>query len=217
MDEKLYKTLGNTKSEELIMKTECLWQLLDVGTTRKSGVVYGRVIEDIAKEFIREYLPPENIIKSGLIFNSQSQRMSPQIDGIIYSGAPLLDFTDVAVVETKQVKAIIEVKSYVNITSLFGEIDKDSRDPNTGLAYGFHKRKDFLSPEAKYVLFAFELGMDKSKEGIIQRLNDVCDSYAIALRYNTKAERANGKERYSYNFNNSLSSFIEWLRSLSSP
>ena len=112
MNQDLYKTLGDAKCEELTKKTDSLWQLLDLGATRKSGQVYGRVLEDITKEFIREYLPDGYKIKSGLVFDSTTKRMSPQIDGIIYSGAPLLDFTDVAVLETNQVKAIIEVKSY---------------------------------------------------------------------------------------------------------
>ena len=214
MQEDLYKTLGDAKCDELTKKTESLWQLLDLGTTRRSGQVYGRVLEDIAKNFIREFLPGGYMIKSGLVFDNKSKRMSPQIDGIIYSGAPLLDFTDVAVVETEQVKAIIEVKSYVNITTLFGVISEGSRDPNTGLADDFIRRRDFLSPEARYVLFAFELGMEVTETKILERLNDVCDSYAIILRYKPKAERERGKEDWSYNFNNSVSELIEWLRNL---
>ena len=77
-------------------------------------------------------------VKSGLVFNTETKEMSPQIDGIIYSGVPILEFADVVVVEKKQVKAIVEVKSYINITNLFGVLKSDkSRDPNTYLADDF--------------------------------------------------------------------------------
>lgn len=213
---KFYSTLGESKCQELIQKAESLWSFLDLSNTRKSSQVYGRVLEGIAKDFIREFLPTQFKIKSGLVFDNERNTMSPEIDGIIYEGAPLLDFTDVAVVQKKQVRAIVEVKSYINITNLFGELKSDeSRDPNTYLADDFNRRKGFVPSGAKYVLFAYELQLELDNTQVIKRLNSVCDNYAIVLRYKPKIDRETGKENWYYNLNDSVSWFIKWLRNMS--
>ncbi len=119
--EELYRTLGYAKCVELAKKTETLWQVLDLSDTRKSGQVYGTALEGIVKDFISEFLPAGFGIQSGAVFDTETKRISPQIDDIIYWGVPLLKLTDVVVVEKEQVKAILEVESWINITSTFGK------------------------------------------------------------------------------------------------
>ena len=105
MKEELYKALGEAKCEELAKKSWSLWHLLGLSEGRKSAQVRGVVQEGIARDFIREFLPQGFGLKSGLIFDADINKMSPQIDAIIYTGAPLLEFTDVVVVEKEQAKA----------------------------------------------------------------------------------------------------------------
>ena len=213
--EELYETLGYSKCVELSKKSNTLWEMLELSDTRKSTQIGGVVLEGIAKDFIREFLPMGFGIKSGLVFDTEAKKMSPQIDGIIYSGAPLLEFTDVVVVEKEQVKAIVEVKSWIDTPYLFGERSGSSRDASTGLAYDFGRRKDFLPLGAKCILFTFELHSAYPDAEVLKRLEKICDSYAIVIRREPKIERERGKENWEYNFDNSVSRLIEWLRSLS--
>ncbi len=215
MEEELYRSLGEAKCQELSKKSWSLWQMLELSETRKSTQVGGTVLEGIAKDFIREFLPLGFGIKSGLVFDTETKKMSPQIDGIIYSGVPLLGFTDVVVVGKKQVKAILEVKSWIDTTDIFGEKKGSSRNPNSGLAYAFERRRDFLPSGAKYILFTFELYSALPDVEVLKRLKEICDSYAIVIREEPKIERQKGKERWAYNFDNSVSRLIEWLRNLS--
>lgn len=85
--------------------------MLKLSETRKSSQVGGAVLEGIAKDFIREFLPAGFRLKSGLVFDAEKKKASPQCDAIIYKGVPLLDFADVVVMEKKQVKAIVEIKA----------------------------------------------------------------------------------------------------------
>ncbi len=55
--EELYESLGKAKCQELDMKNESLWQMRGLSGTRKSTQVGGTVLEGIAKDFIREFLP----------------------------------------------------------------------------------------------------------------------------------------------------------------
>jgi len=47
------------------------------------------------------------------------------------------------------------------------------------------------------------------------KCKEVCHSYAIVLRWEPKIERNRGKEPAVYNFDNSVSRLIKWLRNLS--
>ena len=102
-------------------------------------------------------------------------------------------------------KAILEIKSYVYTPTIFG----------TKLALDFKRKKEFLPSEASYILFAFELYSGKTNYEIIEKLKEICDRYAIVLRYESKTERERGKEEKTYNFDNSVSRLIQWLRNLS--
>jgi hypothetical protein len=206
--------LGQTKSKELVKKSESFWQMLELSESRKSTQVGGAVLEGIAKDFIREFLPMGLGIKSGLVFDTETKKMSPQIDGIIYSGVPLLEFSDV-VVEKEQVKAIVEVKSWIDTPFIFGERSGSYRDATSGLAYTFKRRRDFLPPGAKSILFTFELHSAYPDTEVLRRLKKICDSYAVVIRREPKIERERGKEGCAYNFDNSVSRLIEWLRNLS--
>ena len=191
-----------------------LWEMQGLDKSRKSTQVGGAVLEGIARDFIREFLPTGFGIKSGLVFDTQAKKMSPQCDAIIYKGVPLLEFTDVAVVEKEQVKAIFEVKSYIYTPTIFGDLKNKeigTRDPNSGLALDFKGKKEFLPLGANYILFAFELDSSSTDAEVIERLKEICNSYAIILRYEPKKEQ----KANIYNFDNSVSELIKWLRNLS--
>ena len=215
MENELYKTLGDAKCQELSKKSNTLWKMLELSESRKSTQIGGAVLEGIAKDFIREFLPTGFGLKSGLIFDAQNRRTSPQIDGIIYGGVALLEFSDVVVVEKEQVKAILEVKSWLDTPDIFGVRSGKSRDSRTGLAYDFKRRTGFLPSGAKYILFTFELHSAYPDAQVTKRLGEICDFYAVILRREPMIERERGKEPWLYNFDNSVARLIEWLRNLS--
>ncbi|MBA7597798.1 hypothetical protein ES703_04805 [subsurface metagenome] len=208
----IYEKLGKAKCRELSMKSESLWTMQTLSKSRKNAPVTGRVAEGIAKDFIREFLPAEFGLKSGLIFDpevNENKRMSPQIDAIIYRGAPLLEFTDVAVVEKQQVKAIIEVKSWIDTTAIFGDLKKGvkDRDLTTGLVSDFKRKKEFMPAGANYILFAFELYSGADDDKVLERLKKICDMYAVVSRKKGQAD--------DFDFDNSVSKLIGLLRNLS--
>jgi len=213
--EDLYRTLGYAKCVELSKKSRTLWEILKLPGGRKNAPVRGVVLEGIAKDFIREFLPAGFRLKGGLIFDAEGKKASPQCDAIIYKGAPLLEFTDVVVVEKEQVKAIFEIKAYIDQPDIFGTKVQGHRDPKSGLVIAFEQRRKFLPAEAKYILFAFALSSSATDAEVIERLNKVCDSSAIVLRWEPKIEQKRGKEPAVYNFHSSVSRLIEWLRNLS--
>ena len=208
--EELYITLGEAKCQELSKKDETLWYLLKCSPSPVNAEARGAVLEGLSKDFIREFLPSGFGLKSGLVFDSNTKKMSPQIDALIYKGAPLLEFTDVVVVEKEQVKAIFEIKSWIDEPAIFGTKHGAGRDPNTGLVLDFKRKKGFLPLEANYILFAFDLYSASTDDEIIDRLNEICDIYAIVLRWEPKQEQ----KPNIYNFDNSVSRLIEWLRNL---
>ena len=213
--EELYETLGYAKCVELSKKSRTFWEMLKLSESRKNAPVGGAVREGIAKDFIRELLPRGFGLKSGLIFDAKSKTTSPQCDAIVYSGVPLLEFTDIVVVEKEQVKAALEIKSWIDQPLIFGAKRQGIRNPNSRLAYGFEQMSNFLPAEARYILFAFSLSSSSPDAQVIERLKKICDSYAIVLRWEPKREQRKGKEPYIYNFDSSVSRLIKWLRNLS--
>lgn len=197
MKEELYEALGEAKCEEMAKKSWGSGRLLGVSESRKNAQIGGLVRECIARDFIREFLPQGFGLKNGLIFDTETKKASPQIDAIIYRGAPLLEFSDVVFVEKEQVKAIFEIKTWIYQTDLFG----------AALASAYMKRKAFLPKGAEYILFAFELHSKSNDVEVIKRLNDneICDSYAVVIR----------RPRRDTNFDGSIGRLIEWLRNLS--
>lgn len=214
MRDTIYKTLGEAKSLELSRKSKTLWDVQHLSQSRKSAQVAGIVLEGIGRDFIREFLPAGFELKSGLVFDAEKRILSPQCDGIIYSGAPLLNFTDVVLVEKEQARAIIEIKAYIDQTGIFGALKGKTRDPNTHLASEYLRRKEFLRPGDKYILFAFDLWSSASDAEVIERLRQISDVYAIVRRFEPRSERKTGKEREVPNFDESISRLIKWLRTL---
>ena len=215
--EELYKTLGYAKCVELSKKSRTFSDMLKLADTPKNAPVGGVVREGIAKDFIREFLPAGFGLKSGLIFDAKSKKTSPQCDAIIYKGVPLLEFTDVIVAEREQVKAAFEIKAFIDQGTILGRKikgTKEDRNPKSGLASAFKRRENFLPAEAKYILFAFGLSSSSNDNEVIERLKKICDIYAIVLRWEPKIERKRGVESH-YNFDNSISELIKWLRNLS--
>jgi hypothetical protein len=182
----------------------------------RSRTIAGIVPEGIARDFIREFLPTHLKVKNGLIFDRDTQEFSPQIDAIIYQASPLLEYTDIVIVEKERVKGIFEIKSWIAKNDIFGKLIKETgrRDPETGLIKDYKKRKRFLSTEAPYILFVFELGCKSSNNEIISRLKQICDMYAVVGKCVPRTERVSGQEKIIYNFDHSISKLIMWLRGL---
>ena len=171
-------------------------------------------MEGMARDFIREFLPAQFQVKSGLVFDTHAGTVSPQVDAIIYSGPALLEYTDAAIAEKAQVKALVEVKTYTHTPGIFGEQDGGTRDPSTGLAYAYDQRKSFLPPRAKYILFTFGLYSGHSDTEVVERLTEISDMYAVVYREESPAERRARKDPHVFNFDHSVSRLIEWLRNL---
>jgi len=211
--EELYRTLGDAKCVELSKKSRTFWDMLKLADTPKNAPVGGVVREGIAKDFIRGFLPAGFRLKSGLVFDADKKKTSPQCDAIIYKGVPLLEFTDIVVAEKEQVKAIFEIKAWIDQGTIFGRKIQGTRNrnSNSGLASALKRRKCFLPAGARYTLFAFSLSSSSTDTQVIERLKEICDSYAIVLRWEPKREH----KPNIYNFDNSVSWLIQWLRNLS--
>ncbi len=216
MANELYKTLGLAKCEELAKKSWGIWTLLGLSNSRKSSQVLGVVIEGVVKEFIREFLPDRFGLKSGLIFDNDSNEISPQIDAIIYEGVPLSSYYDIAIVEKRQVKAAVEIKSVITQTDIFGPKNKDgtSRNAESGLYDQLARIKRFLPKGATSIVFTSELHSAASDEEVIKRLKEISDRFAAVIRREPRIERKKGKPDRVPDFNDSVSELIEWLRNL---
>jgi hypothetical protein len=140
--------------------------------------------------------------------------VSPQIDAIVYKGVPLIEFTDAIVAEKQQVKAIFEIKTWIDQKGVFGSIGKGGRNPDTGLISSFRRGKHFLPAEGKYVLFTFELHSASPDKEVLERLKYICDFYAVIIRRKPMIERKAGKENRVLNFDESVGRLMEWLRNL---
>ena len=207
--------MGEAKSRELYEKYNTLFSIYSISKVgTRSKQIGGRVPEGIAKDFVREFLPAEFKIKSGLIFDEKTTKLSPQIDAIIYEGVPLLDYSDVAIVEKENVKGIFEVKSWVAENDIFGQKTKKGKDPKTGLFEQYDKLKPFLPSKSSYTLFVFSLSSASPTKKVIDRLKQICDMYAVIGRGVPRRERAAHQEDTIYNLDNSVSKLIEWLRNL---
>lgn len=214
MGEELYRSLGEAKCEELAKQSWSFWHLYELCKGRKSAQVGGVVREGLARDFIREFLPRGFGLKSGLIFDAETKRMSPQIDAIVYKGVPLLGFTDAIVAEKQQVKAIFEIKTWIDQKDIFGSRSKGGRNPDTGLISSFKSRKQFLPSDGKYVLFTFELQSAEPDRKVLERLKEISDFYAVVIRREPAVEQKAGKEARVTNFDGSVGRLIEWLRNL---
>jgi hypothetical protein len=212
---KFYDELGLAKSRELYEKYNTLssiYNISKVGT--RSRQIGGMVPEGIAKDFAREFMPARFKIKSGIIFDQGTTKLSPQIDAIIYEGVPLLDYTDVTIVEKENVKGIFEVKGWVAENDIFGQKTKRGRNPKTGLSQQYSALKPFLPPKSPYTLFVFSLSSASPTNTVINRLKQISDMYAIIGREVPRTERKVLQENTMYNLDNSVSKLIEWLRNL---
>jgi hypothetical protein len=133
-----------------------------------------------------------------------------------------LEYTDVAVVEKEKVRGVLEVKGWIAENDIFGrKVSEDEtaiavrgRNPRTGLFEHYDKVKKFLLPKAPYILFTFILGSASSDNDVINRLKQISDMYAVISRNVPRNQRKILQRDRIYNFDNSVSKLIEWLRNL---
>ena len=201
MSHDVYQTLAEGKCEELAKKAWALNHLYDRMDGRGNSVVGGTVKEAIARDFIREYLDPGLTLKPGLVFDDQTNTMSPQLDGIIYSGAPLLQYTDVAVVRKQQVKAIVEVKALIQV-------------PGRGWDHTYKKCSAYKPDGRPYILFGFELWGKLCDQEVLKHLKPFCDEFAVVIRREPAAAVKAGLPARNINFDGSVGRLIEWLHRL---
>ena len=155
--------------------------------------------------------------KPVILFPGGSHQISAHADAIFFLS--LLSGRNSQFLIGEQVKAVFEIKAWIDQGTIFGRKIRGSRDrnPNSGLASTFKHRKTFVPEGARYILFAFSLSSSSPHAKVIERLRSrkICDSYAIVLRWEPKIEQERGKEPEVYNFDNSISRLIKWLRNLS--
>jgi len=209
---RLSTTLSNNKSREIFAKLNSLWNIFDMAEKGASRQIGGAVPEGIARDFIREFLPIGFRLKNGLIFDENSNELSPQIDGIVYHGVPLLEYTDVVVVEKKKVKGALEIKSWISQPDIFGKKTTKGRDIDSGLITEYKRRKKYLPAASPYILFVFSLSSSTSDVEVSNRLKQICDMYAIVSR--RLPSKMHSQEEREYNFDDSISHLIDWLKSL---
>ena len=199
------KKLGEGKSRVLSEGYYILLDVIEAG--QRNRLISGIVAEGAAKEFIAEFLPDKVKLKNGLIFDPVTKTVSPQIDAIIYEGVPLLQYPDVAIVEKDQVKAVFEIKSWIAKNDIFGQKKKgNTRNAATGLYDCYIQRKKFLPPSSPYILFTFDVSCKEKDHILVKRLKQISDMHAIVAR-------ENGRETV-YDFDDSISRLIDWLRRL---
>ena len=177
--EELYRTLGYAKCVELSKKSRTFWDMLKLPDSRKNAPVGGAVLEGIAKDFIREFLPTGFKIKGGLIFDIQNGKLSPEIDAIIYRGVPLLEFTNAVIAEPEQVQAIFEIKWWIGNNTIFKE--SGERNSEGGLFEAYEDKRHFIQSTVKYILFVFALESNRQDDEVDNRLREISDMYAIRV------------------------------------
>ena len=204
--EELYRTLGNDKSREVFRKYMTLSNLYEMAKRgTRNPQIAGKVYEGIAKDFIREFLPPGFRVKSGLIFDVDKRKLSPEIDAIIYRGVPFLEFTDAVIVEQEQVEAILEIKSSIGTNDIFEdeELLKASED-----------RRRFIQATAKYILFAFASESSRQDDEVDNRLRQISNMYVIVGKKKI-GQSWKSDANLEFNFKESVSGLIKYLRNLS--
>lgn len=198
-----HKRLGDVKTKDLIGRSNSLYDFFRSGERHKG--ISGVVREAIIMEFITEYLAPEFSVARGLVYYDYDGTYSPEIDAIIYQNAPLMTFGNVVIVDNKQVKLLIEVKSWTDTTQLFGEKNEKTgkRNKQTGLWKAYEDRKRFGS----YVLVIFSLLVGpKEDTEVWKRLEEVSDLPVILSRKIGRNEQLNVK--------GTMSNFIWVLQNL---
>lgn len=86
----------------------------------------GRAVEDILRDFLRQYLPGRYAVATGFVVG-KGQRISPQCDIIIYDRLDtpiLLGASDMVMVPADCALAVIEVKSNLDTGELVGDGQK---------------------------------------------------------------------------------------------
>jgi hypothetical protein len=213
---KYYPRVGHSKARELYVKNEATLRVLTKERTKKE--VRDVVQEGIVREFMEQFIPRGWEVGRGFVYDPDTKKHSPEIDAILYTGPPLMEFGDVVVTEKSQTKLMVEVKSWAKLADLFGKPLKDRkgktrkkddgtilRDPNTDFQTFYRERSSFGE---KYVLFIFSLEVSKKipDQMIWNSMNKLSDMWVVVWR-------KSGKKKL-FDYGNSVSKFIEQLRTL---
>lgn len=211
---KYYPRVGHSKAKELYVKNEATLRVLTKDSTQKE--VRDVVQEGIVREFIGQFIPRGYEVGRGFVYDPSTKKHSPEIDAILYTGPPLMEFGDIVVTEKSQTKLMVEVKSWAKLADLFGKPLKDKkgkarktkdgtvlRDPNTDFQTFYRERNPFGD---KYALFIFSLEVSKKipDEMIWSSMNKLSDIWVVVWR-------KSGKKK-SFDYGNSVSKFIEQLK-----
>ena len=161
--------------------------------------IYGDFFEDIVMKFIKGKIKKKTKLRicKGLI--KKSNKLSPQIDIIVYSGKARYKgaVMPVGVVDSKDVKMILEVKAYLDKTKI-----NNIREQMKIL-------KKFC-PSAKKCIFTAQLfGVTDDQDRIRKKLGFV-NNFVILRKKIYNGE----KDTYEYDFGNGLSEFLEALNKI---
>jgi hypothetical protein len=106
-----YECLRN----ELLAKSGALKSL-----TQQSKVK-GDYTEALVRDFIRRFVPQKYKVGHGIVYNRRTQQSSRECDVIVYDiseAAPLFESQDLVIVDSRQVKIVMQVKSTINSNAM---------------------------------------------------------------------------------------------------
>lgn len=179
-------------------KVSKIYQRVYKPNAGNNSKIFGDFMEDIAIGLINENISDNLHVAQGLI-RRKDEKLSPQIDIIIYSGKAFYkcDNMETAIIDSCNVRAIVEVKAYLDKTTL-EKIGKQ-----------ISEIKKYCSSNAKSLIFTAELVGSIEEENLKNKLEDECDGFVI-LRKKKKRRTA----EYTYDYGSGLSNFIEILKNI---
>ncbi|OQA90999.1 MAG: hypothetical protein BWY26_01245 [Elusimicrobia bacterium ADurb.Bin231] len=187
---------GKKAAQKLLEEWDEIWKEVDPGQNKgRQRSVFGSIFEDLVTDFLKSE-SEELKVKKGLI-RGADLGLSPQVDIIIYSnkvkGIYEKESYPTAIVDYKDVKSIIEVKSFVDLPTL-------NRLPSQ-----IDKIKEFC-PTAKTCIFIGTLATPIDEQQVRSKFNFV-DYFAILYTKQNKVE--------INDYGEGLDKFISYLSSLS--
>lgn len=111
-------TIGEKEAKDIYTEWVKAWVSFDKGINKgRNKQVCGDIFESIILGHIHPLLNGELKVKTGLI--SFGDSLGPQTDIIVYSGTGIYEcpYSNTAIVDSKDVKLVMEAKSYIDASS----------------------------------------------------------------------------------------------------
>jgi hypothetical protein len=107
----IYENLKN----ELLAKSGALKSLT------QHSKLKGDYTEALVRDFIRRFVPQKYKVGHGIVYNSRTQQTSRECDVIVYDisdAAPLFEAQDLVIVDSNQVRIVMQVKSTLDSSTM---------------------------------------------------------------------------------------------------